>query len=84
MRANDLFGFGQDLVQGHGGGIKDDGVGCWPERGLGAVAVALVAFLQVAEDGGFGGFLLLGRWSFKGSMNEGGVGRVINSGATCR
>ena len=46
MGADDLFGLGQDLVEGHGGGVEDDGVGGGPEGGFGAVAVAVVALFQ--------------------------------------
>ena len=60
MGANDLFGAGEDLVEGHGGGVEDDGVGGGLEGRFGAVAVAVVALFQFADDGLFGEALLLG------------------------
>jgi hypothetical protein len=58
--ADDLFGAGQHLVERHGGGVEDDGVWGGLERGFGAVAVAVVALFQFADDGLFGEKLLLG------------------------
>ena len=58
--ADDLFGFFEDLFQGHGRGVEDDCVGGGLERGFGTVAVAVVALFEVAEDGLFGDALLLG------------------------
>ena len=60
MGADDLFGAGEDLVEGHGGGVEDDGVGSGLERGFGAVAVAVVAVFQFSDDGFFGEALLVG------------------------
>jgi hypothetical protein len=60
MGADDLFGAGENLFEGHGGGVEDDGVGGGLERGFGAVAVAIVALFEVAEDGLLCHALLLG------------------------
>ena len=60
MGADDLFGAGENLIQGHGSGVEDDGVGSGLEGGFGAVAVAVVALFQFADDGLLGETLLLG------------------------
>src|ERR1700761_6034444 len=60
VAADDLFGFGEDFIEGHRGGIEDDGVFGGAQGGFGAVAVAVVALFELAEDGFFGLPLLLG------------------------
>ncbi len=60
MGADDLFGAGENLIERHGGGVEDDGVCGGLEGGFGAMAVAVVALFQFADDGLFGQALLLG------------------------
>src|SRR6185503_7586524 len=60
MGADDLLGPGQNLVERHRGGIENDGVGGGLKRRFGAVAVAVVAFPEFGEDGGFGCAMLFG------------------------
>ncbi len=38
VEADDLFGLGEDLIEGHGRGVEDDCVGSGLERGFGTVA----------------------------------------------
>jgi hypothetical protein len=52
--SDDLFCAGEDLVEGHGGGVEDDGVGGGLEWGLGTVAVSIITFSEVADDGFLG------------------------------
>jgi hypothetical protein len=49
--ADDLFGAGENLIERHGGGVEDDCVLSGLEGGFGAVAVAVVALFQFADDG---------------------------------
>jgi hypothetical protein len=44
LRTDNLLGAGENLVQRHGSGVEDDGIGGWLEWGFGTVAVAVIAF----------------------------------------
>jgi hypothetical protein len=57
---DDLFGASEDLVEGHGSGVEDDGVGGGLKGRFGAVAVAVVALFELADNGLFGETLLFG------------------------
>jgi len=70
--ANDVFGQGEDLLEGEGGGVDEGSVGGGAERGVGAIAVASVAILELAEDGLLG--LKVG-----GSDGDGGDGVLLKA-----
>ena len=49
---DEVFDAGEDLVEGEGGGVDDDGVGGGVERGVGSIAVALVALAELLKNSG--------------------------------
>jgi hypothetical protein len=49
-RADEVFDVGEDLVEGEAGGIDDDGVGRGTKRGVGTIAIALVALADLLKD----------------------------------
>ena len=51
MGVHDLFGTSKNLVQRQGRRVEDDGVGGWLQGRFGAIAVACVPLLHLAEDG---------------------------------
>ena len=51
-RADEVFDAGEDLVEGEDGGVDDDGVRGGVERGVGAIAVTLVALAEFLKDSG--------------------------------
>ncbi len=54
MGVDDLFGAGEDLIEGEDGGVDEGSVRGGAEGGVGAIAIALIALLEIAEDGGLG------------------------------
>ena len=53
MRADNLFGTGENLFESHGRGVEDDGVCRRLEGGFGTMAVAVVTLLHLANGGLF-------------------------------
>lgn len=53
-RADKIFDAGEDLVQSEGGGVDDDRIGGGVERGVGSIAVALVALAELLKNCGVG------------------------------